>query len=640
MSQMDEKEILTREQMIQSHSDYRDIMPGGIEAYPFTQTRILPIIYEIPEGAKVLDIGCNSGEFMRLLAEKRHCDVTGVDVSAPVLEIAKKKGLKVVLCDADKLPFADKTFDVVTLMETLEHFNDPLPYLREIKRVLKKDGILLGSCPHNNLERHIWSDDRLHCQYYDEKGLSRDLDEVFKKSFLKVLNGTEFSMSFSTNFLQAEPVEMLFKAGGKNTDKWEAEMRKEKSLRVWFGFTQLSGTVYYRMRGFADKMHKYGTEAAYEDFKYDGTESQTDWQNRIVYPKHDGKFEWSKWLLDNFFERLLSVADLSVWQIAGNRFVLAFLHCIKGRFSKPVITEVDDWLLDMPSYNIASHPFKPNSESEWIAMEQLKLSDALIVSTQFMIDHLKEIFPGKPMHLIPNGIDFDIWDNLDKQLPPEIKGTEKAEGVIRIGYTGCGNHIGDLDLIKRPLLKLLEEFPNLEFMISNRFQVGKLKLWPDVDHPRVKFLERWILMDRYPYEINHWKMDIGVAPLRDNNFNCSKSNLRWLEYSALRIPTVASPVYPFKNSIEHGKTGLLCNSELEWYENLKSLIVDEKQRRMLAGNAYLYIKQYHDMDKIAEKYVGVLKEIKGNFKGEALGDLGKIGATEDVSKFALSQSTI
>lgn len=586
---------------IDAHLDYPDVMPNGIEEYPFVRSRIMPVFYEIPDGAKVLDIGCNSGEFMRMLKEKKRCDVYGVDISAKVVDLAKAKGLNVQVVDADALPmFPDKTFDVVTMMEVLEHFHDPLPYLKEVRRVLKDDGIFLGSCPHANLERHIWEDERLHQQYYREENLEKDLGVSFETTHLRVLTGAQFAMSFANSFLAKEPCEILFKCGGKNMEQWESALKNEKVTRAWFGFTMLSGTVYYRMRGYADKMHKFGVEAAYDNFEYDGSESQTMWQNRIWYPSPDGKVNWNKVIL-NQFDQLLKIADISIWQLVGNNQALALLQTAKKGLNKKVITEIDDWLFDMPAYNVASNPYKPNSLAEKICMDQIDLSDALIVSTQYMIEHLKKIFPGKPMYLVPNSIDMPMWN---KAVPKKTKEYEKAPGVIRIGYTGCGNHSGDLELMKRPLLKLLEEFPNLEFMTSVKFDC-----FEEVNNPRMKFLNHWVGMDHYPAEAKGWNMDIGIAPLRDNNFNRSKSNLRWLEYSTLRIPTVASKVYPFKKSITHGIDGIICNSELEWYEALKSLIVNEGKRVTMGNRAHKRVKRDFDMINVTRKYAGILKDI-------------------------------
>lgn len=572
------------------HLKYPDIWEKGLEGYPFARSRIVPIIYEISDGAKVLDVGCNSGEFIKHLKEKKGCDVYGVDISQQLIDKCKEKGLNnVTCCDADKLPFENETFDVITLMEVLEHFDDPVLCLKEMRRVLKPSGYLLGSCPHSNLERYVWADERLHHQYYDENGLMKDLGQAFQKTHLRVLNGAQFNLGFLGSFLATEPCQFLFKSGNYGLKDWDELINSSNKTKVYWGFTQLGGVVYYRMAGFIEKMDKMGIESAHEKLKYDINDSHLGWQFRL-----DNRF------VTDDLNSLIKIADITVWQIMSSKHSIPMLMAAKEIHQKPIVTEVDDWLFDLPSYNVASNPYKPNSDPEWIAFKQIELSDYIVCSTQFIKDGLVDMFPDKKVYVIPNSIDFNVWDKLEYK-----GGYPKKDGKIRIGFTGCGNHNGDLELIKRPLKKILEEYPNVEFITYGQFEALK-------DIPKIE-TNRWVTIDKYPNEIAQWGMDIGIAPLRDNNFNKAKSNLRWLEYSALKIPTIASRVYPFENSIEDGKTGILCgSSDLAWYEALKDLIVDEEKRRSIGENAYNEVKTKFNMDTIAGRYADVLKEIRCN----------------------------
>lgn len=585
-----EENIKDPKAMAKAHETYRDIWEHGLENYPFARSRIVPIIYEIHDGAKVLDVGCNSGEFIKYLKEKKGCDVYGVDISGQLIEKCKEKGLENTFhCDADKLPFDKETFDVVTLMETLEHFDDPKACLKEIRRVLKPNGYLLGTCPHANLERYVWSDDRLHHQYYDEDGIMKDLRAYFDRVFLRTLTGAQFNLGFASSFLATEPAEFLFKCGGYGTNGWDELSRTSNKTKVYWAFTQLGGVIYYRMAGFIEKMDKMGIESAHEVVKYNLEEKQGFWQNKLH----------SSFVTDDL-NALIKESHLSVWQVMSTKRGVPLLMAAKELHKKPIVMEVDDWLFDLPSYNIASHPYKPNSDYEWMAYKQVEVSDYVICSTQFIKDGLLSLFPDKRIYVIPNSIDFGIWDKLeDKGLYP------KQEGKIRIGFTGCGNHNGDLELIKRPLKKILEDYPNVEFITYGIFDALK-----DVPHISTG---RWVPIDKYPNEIKQWNMDIGIAPLRDNNFNRAKSNLRWLEYSALKVPTIASKVYPFENSIKDGVTGkLVGSSELSWYEAMKELILDEEKRRSIGENAYNAVKTFYNMDIIAGDYASVLKEIRWN----------------------------
>jgi len=601
MGAIDEKKA-----WIDEYKSYPDTHPGGWAS--FHESRVLPIAYEIPLKSKVLDVGANSGEFMKLLMDKRECDVTGVDVSDVAIAKAKEKGLEVINCDASSLPFPDANFDVVVLMEVLSHLVDPEDVLKEIRRVLKPGGVLMGSVPHANLERFIWEDARKHRRYYEEPGLRDDLEQLFPWCYIRTLTGGQFAVSFANSFLADKPAEMLFKCGGDETMDWEAEQREDKTLRVWFGPTQLAGTVYYRMLGFAEKMNQLGLiQAGYEHAPWNQIDDRTaGWQKRIR----------NKVVL-NQLESIMRVGDLSVWQITINRDVLAFLRCAKDLSNGPwyqatgvrkaFVTEIDDNIFDIPSGNVASHPYQPNSEAEWIGQKQIEISDALICSTQFLLDKIHKMFPEKPTYLIPNSIDFDIWD-IVQPLPDFPK---KEDGWLRIGYTGCSNHRKDLELIKEPLSAILKEFPKVQFLMTPQpDQDGFFTGWEGI--PNMGMVSKWVYIDQYPAFLKSWDLDIGIAPLKDNDFNRAKSNLRWLEYSAIHLPTVASRVYPFKNSIKDGQDGLICNTAQQWYDALKMLIVDAQKRKEIGEAAYTRVKTDFNLETVSRKYAEILKDIQCN----------------------------
>jgi glycosyltransferase involved in cell wall biosynthesis len=88
----------------------------------------------------------------------------------------------------------------------------------------------------------------------------------------------------------------------------------------------------------------------------------------------------------------------------------------------------------------------------------------------------------------------------------------------------------------------------------------------------VHIADRGVPINRYAAFAASFGFDIGIAPLVDCNFNRSKSNLRWLEYSALKIPTVATDISHFRQTVRNGEDGFLIkNNDLdEWVTRLGS----------------------------------------------------------------------
>ncbi len=109
---------------------------------------------QISPEAIVLDIGCGTGEFERLLlTENPQQVITGVDISEEMLLVAKQKcrtypNVSFQNASVSALPFADNSFDVVVSASAFHYFDDPDIALKEIKRVLKPDGkvVILDWC--------------------------------------------------------------------------------------------------------------------------------------------------------------------------------------------------------------------------------------------------------------------------------------------------------------------------------------------------------------------------------------------------------------------------------------------------------------------------------------------------------------
>ena len=93
---------------------------------------------------KVLDVACGTGDMMVSLIEQG-CTVTGVDISEEMLDIARFKvqGSRLMVADAEHLPFEDNTFDAVTCAFGVRNFVHLEQGLGEMLRVLKPGGTMV-----------------------------------------------------------------------------------------------------------------------------------------------------------------------------------------------------------------------------------------------------------------------------------------------------------------------------------------------------------------------------------------------------------------------------------------------------------------------------------------------------------------
>lgn len=119
----------------------------GLESifHKLRQFLILRLIKQYKKGNTILDAGCGTGLILRKLPK----GTIGIDINPRNVKKAKKHVpfAKIMLADIEKLPFRKETFTTIVSTEVLEHQPDPKPTVNELKRVLKKHGVIIGSVP-------------------------------------------------------------------------------------------------------------------------------------------------------------------------------------------------------------------------------------------------------------------------------------------------------------------------------------------------------------------------------------------------------------------------------------------------------------------------------------------------------------
>ena len=100
----------------------------------------------VADGTEVLDLGCGSGLLVKLSAD-RGARVSGIDICPELLEIARERAPRADLREGDisALPFAERSFDVVTGANALQFAPDPAQAFAEAARVLAPGGVLVAA---------------------------------------------------------------------------------------------------------------------------------------------------------------------------------------------------------------------------------------------------------------------------------------------------------------------------------------------------------------------------------------------------------------------------------------------------------------------------------------------------------------
>lgn len=162
---------------------------------------------------KILDVGCGTGKNVEEFG--KFGTVWGIDSSSEAISFCKKRELKRILKgDLEKLPLGNESFDFVTALDVLEHVDDQIA-LKEIYRILKKEGVLIATVPAFRFLWSRWDEVLHHKRRYTQKGLQGLLGKngfkiikisyaysylvlpvLIIRSIKKLLNGNQYESDF------------------------------------------------------------------------------------------------------------------------------------------------------------------------------------------------------------------------------------------------------------------------------------------------------------------------------------------------------------------------------------------------------------------------------------------------------------
>lgn len=172
---------------------------------------ILKFLSQLKTGGKLLDVGCGPG-FLLAEAKAQGWRVQGVDLSSWAKDTAMERfGVEVFRGDLSEAKFHDKSFDTVVMNDVIEHLEDPKACLREVRRVLKNDGVLYLSTPDIDsawsrlLRAKWWGINKYHLSYFSRETLEKMFYETGFKSVRYGSYPRVFSWDYWVKRLSAYP---------------------------------------------------------------------------------------------------------------------------------------------------------------------------------------------------------------------------------------------------------------------------------------------------------------------------------------------------------------------------------------------------------------------------------------------------
>lgn len=276
-----------------------------------------------------------------------------------------------------------------------------------------------------------------------------------------------------------------------------------------------------------------------------------------------------------------------VQQVEGDEW-LRYINVLQEEGVK-VIYEVDDYLHGVQGR--PDHDFKAHYTSNYLAEVEkcMAACDAMIVSTDFI--RSKYLRVNDNIYVCRNGIDTKRYD---LTLP-----TRKT---FNVGWAGATGHKDTVFPWLQQVANLMGMEPNTCFVsIGQGFAEW---FWPHFGKER-SIAVPWAAIEQYPGAMTMF--DVALAPSGKGAWWKGKSDLRWLEASALGVPVIAHPQnYP---DIEDGVTGFHAETPEQVFDLMYRLMKDEKLRRKVGEQAKTHVRETRSMEVMAKVWHEAIEEI-------------------------------
>ena len=281
--------------------------------------------------------------------------------------------------------------------------------------------------------------------------------------------------------------------------------------------------------------------------------------------------------------------DVVVLQQAVGEEWLRAIRELAGAPASTVLFEVDDYLQAVRK--IDTHELKRQFDKEWVASAELnmRIADGVICSTPFLARRYRKF--NERIWVCPNGIDLKRY----------AYARQEREHVT-IGWAGGVGHIASVRPWLPAVAAVLRARPEVRFITVGSGFAGELV--EEFGPERCRSLP-FAPIEIYPASMSTF--DVALAPSGNNNLFRGKSDLRWLEASALGIPVVGDPeVYP---ELADGDMGLPAKTAEEAEAALLALVDDAALRRRLAGAAHAHVVEHRRIEVAAQRWAEVLREV-------------------------------
>lgn len=242
------------------------------------------------------------------------------------------------------------------------------------------------------------------------------------------------------------------------------------------------------------------------------------------------------------------------------------------------IYDFDDaiWLPNYSESNARFHRLKMYGKVNKI----MKWAGKITAGNEYLADYARQFNPN--VEVIPTTIDLE-------KVHTQLGNPEQAPVVI--GWTGThttGQYLKDI----LPVFDAIARDHEFIFrIISNQA--------PDFEREYVDFV-KW---DKTTEIDDLATFNIGIMPLIDNDWSRGKCGFKGLQYMALEIPAVMSPVGVNNQIIQNGENGFLCSTAEDWQKTITQLLDDPVLRKTIGKKGKETVQEKYSVRANTDNYL-------------------------------------
>ena len=247
-------------------------------------------------------------------------------------------------------------------------------------------------------------------------------------------------------------------------------------------------------------------------------------------------------------------------------------------FKEKVIFDFDDaiWLKNTSTTNSVITFFKRYENANNLSKWAWKVS----CGNDYLANHARQF--NQNVAVNPTTIDTV---NLHNRI------REFSDDKITIGWTGTHSTIKYLESLIPVLRKLESEFEFKFLVIADRAPEFELKSLEFVSWNKQTEIDDLL------------KMDVGIMPLENDKWANGKCGFKALQYMALGIPAIVSPVGVNTKIVDHNQNGWICDSSKEWEKILREILTKNIKLQEFSAAARIKIEQHYSVNSNTSNFL-------------------------------------